>query len=122
MTVTIQAETAPANPTTPLVAVGYSAARASRNIIHDIIGQAGPAVSLRPTGLRTGQLTLIYDDAALAAAAVALLARSAVFTLTDDELTLAGMRFVLAPGQITNTINPATLRHWTITAPFQELP
>jgi len=108
------------NNLNPDLALGYATTRYSENIIHKIVGRSNPDVTLRPAALRTGTLRLLFSSEYAANAAVNFHARAAVFTLTDTDLPLSGMRYVLS-GKADRELDEETLLRWVVTVDYQEI-
>lgn len=89
------ASTSSTDKTSPLHMLGYQASREAQNIFHDILG-GGQDVTLRPAALRSGVLRLLYASEPAAAAALAMLARQAVFTVADTDVASVSMRFAVS--------------------------
>lgn len=111
----------PAGTFAPVLVEGYEASRSGGTLVHEIIGRADPDVTLRPAGMRTGKLTLLFADEAAAHAADGALSAGIVVTLVDDARSI-GMSFVIPNGQqITLTLDDTTRNHWHLSVPFQEV-
>ena len=83
-----------AGVTEPLAVAGYRTARASRNIIHDLLdGSIG--VSFIPPRPRADTLVTVYTDRAAAFAAYALYAEPTTFIYQSADLPNLDMTFVL---------------------------
>lgn len=104
----------------PVLVNGYAASRASRNIVHSIIGSNVSAVALQPSGLRTGSLSTLWPTLADAFAFADFLSAASLFTLTDADQPAVNMSFV-----VTDTIEPAlddeTRVLGTVSFSFQEV-
>jgi hypothetical protein len=105
----------------PRQVLGYSSSRESGNLLHKIIGRADVDVSFKPAALRSGTLELLFDTHALALGAEAAHVLPGAFSLTDSDLPLLNMRYVLAPGSIVLDLDDATRQFWTVKVPFQEV-
>lgn len=128
----------------PTLVIGYEAARASRNIVHDILGSETPDVTYRPAKARSGRMRLLFatavtsgydwidgyyveviagsDPEADSLAAVNVLATYAgpmQFTAAGRD-TLA-MTFVVGEGDITRTLDATTRRTWVVEFDYQEV-
>ena len=104
---------------TPTTIIEYQADQASGNVLHDIIGTSSRAVTLRPAGLRTGQLKAVMPTFALASALVAMLTAAKKFTLADSGFTSIGMTFVV-DGTI--SLQPTeSFVAWLVVFDFQEV-
>lgn len=106
---------------TPEVVDGYEATSEARTIVHTILGREDPDITLRPPGLRTGALTLVFATGAAAASAEAVLRFPQVLELSDTDAPNVAMSFVVATGDIAPKLDPETRRVWTLTVPFQEV-
>jgi len=105
----------------PAVVDGYEASIEARSIVHVILGRADPDITMRPAGLRTGTLSLVFDSRAEAWAAVAALSIPQVLTLTDADVPEVGMSFVVAGGALEPRLDDETRSVWTVAVPFQEV-
>lgn len=105
---------------TPELILGWQAEQPSRNVIHEIIGKASPDVTLKPAGLRTGTLELLFLTATEAETARAMFLESQSFLIESDETWLDLFRFV-ASGNISSALEDTTRNMWTITFDFQEV-
>lgn len=107
---------------TPIQVNGYQTARASRNVVHSIIGRADPDVSIQPAGLRRGTLELLFGNVVDAAACSDLHAESAIFTYTDTDVPLVSMRYVLQDGaDLTTELDSDAGISWVVKVPYQEV-
>lgn len=106
---------------TPEEVNGFASAREARTIIHTILGRSDPDVTLRPAGLRTGTLKLVFATGAASAAAEAVVRYPQVLTLSDADVPEVGMSFVVAEGEITNTLDLETQAVWVLEVPYQEV-
>lgn len=107
----------------PLLVVGRSWERPSRNRKHDILGSPVPAMSLADAGARKGTVTLLCADSAACAALEALHQASGVLTLTDTETPAYSMRYAVADGgSIRTSLDPETRVRWLLEVDFQEVP
>lgn len=114
MTTTITTAT---GPLVPDLVLGYEAARAGRNVFHDIIGRADPDVSLQPAAPRAGTLQLFFLTEPQAVVAAAAHAVPAVFTLADSTYPTIGMRYVL-DGRIGIKLDHT---RWIVSVDFREV-
>jgi hypothetical protein len=120
MTATITANNG-AGATAPVdVLFPYEPKLASRNVMHELIG-GGIAVSLVAPNPRSGDLSLLYDDAATAWAAIELHKQATTFTLTDLESPWMSMVYFVA-----GDLSPAPEREtrgerWLVTITYQEV-
>lgn len=107
---------------TPIMIVGYSVSRTSRNVLHQIINRADLDVTLRPLGLRTGSLTLLCATLADAVAISNHHAGSVTITLADTLHPFQDMKYVLQPGTpLTVELDPETRVKATVALQFQEI-
>lgn len=109
----------------PTLILGYSSTRAARTIIHDIIGRAAPDVTLRPAGLRSGRMELAFltdDSESASAAAEAVLATAATFSLVSSDRASVSLQFVVPAGtNITRTLDDETRDGWVVAFGWQEV-
>ena len=103
---------------TPLAVTEYKVEQQAGNIVHHILGRTDPDITLRPTGLRSGTLTLVFTTSAAADDARRQHAAGAVFALTSAAVPAINMSYVLAGrlGTIQGNAN-----EWTLTIDFQEV-
>lgn len=106
---------------TPNVVDGYEADIQARSIVHTIMGREDPDITTRPSGLRTGTLSLVFASRASAWAAIAALRIPQVLTLTDPDVPEVGMTFVVVGGAIRAQLDDVTRSAWTVEVPFQEV-
>lgn len=106
---------------TPTQVDGYEPSIQVRSIVHTILGRSDPDVTFRPSGMRTGTLSLVFAAQSDAWAAVAVLRVPQVLTLTDDDVAVVNMSFVVAPGDLRPTLDDATRTVWVLEVPFQEV-
>lgn len=104
----------------PELITGWTAGQESRNVIHNIIGRPDPDVTLKPAGTRTGTLEMLFLTATAATTARDVLANGTIFTITDSESWLNGLKFVMS-GNISSALEDETRNMWTITADFTEV-
>lgn len=105
---------------TPQLILGWEAAQETRNVIHSVIGKAAPDVTLKPAGLRTGTLELLFLTAADALTARTMLTQALPFLIESDEAFLDNFRFVVS-GSISSVLEDTTRSLWTISVDFQEV-
>jgi len=101
----------------PLSAPGYESTRPSRNIVHPILGRRVPDITLRPAGVRTGTLRLIFPDDIESAVAEEALAAGGEFVLTHTDSITVDMLFIV-DGDIQRRQDDSGA--WEITFRFQE--
>ena len=106
---------------TPEVLDGFDSARPARSIVHTILGRADPDITRRPSGMRTGTLSLVFATGAAAASAEAILRVPQTLTLSDSDVPQVAMTFVVAGGDITVALDRSTRGVWIVTVPFQEI-
>lgn len=102
----------------PLVVDGYESTRAPRTIVHEVLNNPNPSVSLKPAGLRTGTLSAVFATRADAVECEAMLAAAAVLTLTST--VDVGMTFVVHE-DITVTLDDSTRAVWLVSFGYQEV-
>lgn len=104
---------------TPAAMKGWDARADTRSLVHTILGRPDPDVTLRPTGMRRGALTLVFADGAAAYSARAILAVPQLLTLANPDVAQVSMPFVVAGGELGDVLGAAG--EWTLTVPFQEV-
>lgn len=105
---------------TPTAVDGYESARTPRTIVHTILGRSDPDITLRPAGLRSGTLTLVFATGAEASGAEAVLRTPEVFALTNPDVPEMAMSFVVAEGDL-RTVLGDTRQSWNVDVPFREV-
>lgn len=106
-----------ANTITAKARIGYEAEQESRTVAHGVLN--GPtSYSLRPDGPRTGDLELLFWNAADAEAARVLLAQPGTWDLADD-VTEIEMNFVRY-GRL-RIIQQANRARWILRVGFIEV-
>lgn len=118
MTHIIQA-TDGAGATQPLAVAGYSATRGARNVLHDTL-DGGIGVVYQIARRRSGTLALVYDSAADALAAQALLSRACAYQYTTDTIAGLGMRFAVQ-GDVVLEQDDDNSDIWYLDVDFQEV-
>ena len=107
----------------PTAVLGYSADRATANIIHPILGRANPDVTMRPAALRTGTLSMgFHGDAAELDSKTAEDAHATgeVFTLVSTDVETISMSYVVA-GAVTRMLEDESRDAWIVDVEFQEV-
>ena len=89
----------------------------TRTIVHELIGDTTPYVTVRPAAARTGRLTLIFDSKTAADGAVAIHTYPGQITLDDEAMTLN----YVATGTIALTLDPVTRKAWLLVVDFLEV-
>ena len=90
-----------------------------RTIVHTILGRPDPDITTRPTGLRKGTLTLVFDTGAAAMAARAVLAAPQSLALSNSGVSEVSMQFVVAGGDLSDVLAEGGV--WSLVVPFQEI-
>lgn len=107
----------------PTIIEGYRSERESRNIVHPILGRAEPDVTLRPSSLRGGSLTLGFESATSeddSKAAEDILGDSGVFALTSSDRSTVDMSFVVV-GTPARELEDETRDAWLVVFEYQEV-
>lgn len=107
--------------TTPDLVLGYRTSWATNNIVHDIIGSAEPAYTLRAPGPRSGTLNLFYATESAAWEAAALHRQLDVFEYTDTDRPRHSMRYVVADGDLEIELDDTTRNRWVLPVPYREV-
>lgn len=105
---------------TPQLVLGYSSTRSAGNIVHPVIGNPSPDVTLAAAGLRTGTLSMLCLNLADALAVQSLHTGPYVVVLADSDLPALNMTYV-ASGTIAIALDDETRTRWTVTVDFQEI-
>lgn len=104
----------------PDLLLEYNTTRASRNVIHNVIGKAEPDVTLELDGLRTGTLHLFFEAKETAWEAYDALGAVATWELTDTDHPEINMNFV-REGNMSIGLDPVGRRRWIIEMDYQEV-
>lgn len=105
---------------TPDAVSGYDPAFEVRTIVHTILGRVDPDITFRPAALRSGSLPLEFASQADVWAAVAVLRVPQVLSLSNSDIPVMDMAFVVAPGALRPELD-STRTRWTLTVPYQEV-
>lgn len=106
---------------TPVLVTGYGSSRESANIIHTVLGSPNPDVTIRPAALRSGTLSLLFDDEAESLAAELLHTTGQTFAVVSTERASVEMTYVVGRGTIDRELDDATRDAWIVRVPFQEV-
>lgn len=99
---------------TPDLVLGWSMTSALGTVVHDILGATFPDFTLRPTGSRSGYLSLWFDDHASAQAAASALAVPGVPWLISVP-EVPGLTMKAQPvGDLTVEAADAQGRRWVV--------
>jgi hypothetical protein len=118
---TITRNSSPTVPIADLIGVvhPYDSGYAVENIAHGKLNSSGFNVTYRPTRLRSGRLTLLFETPTQAHTAIGLLGSAYTFTLSA-EVAAATMTFFVTRGELKPEHNDEA-DVWTVTVPFQEV-
>lgn len=105
---------------TPELVLGYQANQETRNVLHTILGNATPDVTLRPANLRTGTLEMLFLTAEDANVAREMHTYPIVLTFSSTEIPYADMQYVPA-GTVSTVLEDETRSLWTFSVDFQEV-
>lgn len=110
------------NTITPQAIVGYQSTRASKNILHDVLGRGDADVTFQPTGLRTGTLTMLFGSQALALAGeVFYAATGGKFVYTDTDFSGLSMTHVPSGNIVVAYLDDTNGQGWTLAVDFTEV-
>jgi hypothetical protein len=101
--------------------LGYEWSRAVRNITHQPLASAWPAVTIKPAATRAGVLKLFFLTKAGALAAESAHAAANVFVFADTDHPEVGMRYVVGQGEVKVVQDSDTMRRWLVDVPFQQV-
>lgn len=104
----------------PIAVEGYEVTRASQNVVHPIPGKPDPDVSLRPAALRSGTITVLFEDEEDAWIAHQALSLGEVCTFETTTRIGLDMSFVTVDN-IDISLDPTTAAAWRVTFGFQEV-
>ena len=105
---------------TPELVTAWATSQDSRNVIHDTIGKTDPDVTLKPASTRKGTLEMLFLSASAANTARGILTNGTIFTISDSETWLNGLKFVMS-GTIEAVHEDETRNLWTMTAEYTEV-
>lgn len=117
MTTTIT-RTSDSATTTPTLVLGYAATRASRNVVHDLIG-GDIAITLVPPRPRSGTLELFYPDETAAWAALTLHDETTTYTVASDDRVDIDMTYVA--NNVSIALDDSTRAVWVVSVDYQEV-
>lgn len=107
---------------TPDLVLELRWSRQTRTVVHTVLGDAEPDVTMRPLGLRTGTLQCFIESRMQVRALEDLLATGEVLSITsDDDELLDQLAFVVAGGEVISELDPQTLTRTIVTVPYQEV-
>lgn len=89
-----------------------------RTVVHELVGNPIPAITVRPAGPRTG--TLVYVLADQAAGRSAELVHRTPGRITVDDPGVLTMTY-FATGALVLALDPRARRSWTLTVDFIEV-
>lgn len=114
--------TAGAATVSPAGVMELAYSRRSGTIAHQTLDGRVPDVTLRPVGMREGDLVYLCDDDASAREVEDLHAPHdpGTLLLASDRPHLDGMRYVVV-GALRVELDPRGRRRWTVTVPYQEV-
>jgi hypothetical protein len=114
-------ESLQASDITPVLVDGFYASRRVRTIAHRRANTSKVSVVFQPPEPRRGTLSLLFEDAIDAAAALAILSLQVLFTLTDTDVPEVDMIFAVADGELRAELHDETRREWVVSVPFVEV-
>lgn len=106
--------------TAPLLTSGYQSSRQSRTVVHEVLGRSYPDITQFPMSLRSGNLTLVYDNEADSVECERMHTGGYVMTYSDSDLQSASMNYVVN-GALTRELDPQTRTVWLVTVAYQEV-
>jgi hypothetical protein len=104
----------------PLLVTQWNASSSTRHIVHEILGNPIPDVTLQPAGPRTGTMSALFDNEADASALHTSLRGTDVLTFSDDDTATPGMTFI-ANGTVTITTDSQNQACWTVAFDYLEV-
>lgn len=112
--------TGPALAAYPILVTQWSAASATRHLVHEILGNPVPDITLQPAGPRTGTMSALFDSEDGAALLYAALRGTDVLTFSDDDTATTVMDFI-ANGTVTLATDDQFRSFWTVTFDYLEV-
>ena len=104
----------------PILVDGYRSVRSAGNIVHTLVDNEWPAITLRPARPRTGTLNLLCAELDDALAMDTLHAAANVVTLVDSDHPGLNMTYV-ASGTVQLELDNETRSRWWVRVDFQEI-
>lgn len=104
----------------PLLVTQWSATSNTRHLVHEVLGNPWPDVTLQPAAPRTGSMSALFDYEAAASLLYAALRGTQVLTFSDDDTATTGMLFI-ANGSVTIATDSQNQDFWTVTWEFLEI-
>lgn len=92
----------------------------SGNVVHKLLGNPIPDITLRPASSRTGTWKLFFLDEASSEAAELLHRQPGVFVLDYPERPSIAMTYVVE-GRVRRTLDPDTLTRWVLEVGYREV-
>lgn len=112
-----------AAPIYPSIVLGFESERDGGSLVHQILGNSNPDVTLRPAQLRSGtlKLTFLSDSSEEDSRTSELtLSQGTVFTLLETDRSSVGMQFVVS-GKIRRALDAETRDDWTVEVDYTEV-
>lgn len=110
-----------AETVTPVIMDGFSSSVKSKTVLHDVIGRAGPDVTILPGGYRTGTLKLVFASESDSYICERLHAyASTPLVMTDTDLSTAAMTYVVV-GNVARELDTESRSAWVVSVDFQEV-
>jgi hypothetical protein len=103
----------------PDLLLGYESVRSTQSVVHDILQNPYPSVTLDVAGSRTGTMTLLFKSESAAATAETSLSQPLIFAFSSTEITSSNMNFVLS-GNLTRSLDQETFAVWTVSFEWTE--
>lgn len=95
--------------------------RATRSILHEVLGREDPDVVFMPSSSRSGVLQLQLPTLAAAVACAAVHATAQVLTLTNPDHPEADMSYVLGDGDLRVAVDPVGRVKGLLDVPFRQV-
>lgn len=114
---------------TPTLIDGYESERASATIVHQILNRSAPDVTVRPAGMRTGTLRMVFADSTSdggglgepdSKACEDAHAAGGVFNLISSDRSSIVMSYV-PHGRIRRALDDVTRDVWILEVEFHEV-
>lgn len=104
----------------PLLVTQWSATSNTRHLVHEILGNPIPDITLQPAGPRTGTMSALFDSEDGAALLYGALRGTDVLTFSDDDTATTVMDFI-ANGTVNTTTDSQNQSFWTVTWDYLEV-
>lgn len=104
----------------PLLVTQWNATATTRHLVHDVLGNPWPDITVQPAGPRTGTMSALFDNETDANDLFLMLTGTEAVTFSDDSTSITAMR-LLANGSVTIAQDDQDRTKWVVTFAYQEV-